>query len=525
MNNTSRETQIACLDAEPWDLIVVGGGITGAGILREAVRRDLKVLLLEQQDFAWGTSSRSTKWVHGGLKYLEQGQLMLVVEAVRERQALLRELPGLVTEFGLMLASYRKDRSTRLLVRAGLIVYDIICRRWRKHHYSYDELTAAVPELRKDDLSCGIMLYESMTDDARLVFRLLDEAIEDGGTAVNYLRAESLLSQEGRVSGVTATDTTTGKNIDLRARLVINATGAWADNLRKQVKYDSAKHMRPLRGSHLIFSADTIPITQSLSMVHPDDGRLVFAFPWEGRIVAGSTDLDHKGDLNEEAAVTSEEVSYILANLHYHFPNLPLSEKDIIASFSGVRPVVASGASDPSKESRDHVVWQEDGLMTVTGGKLTTFRVIALDALKHAQEALGPLPDLKSKKPVFSSVADLEAIPERWSVEQVQRLQGRYGNKAPALLAAAEEKELEEIPGTNTLWAELRWATQREAVVHLEDLLLRRTRIGLLLQGGGREHLPRIRSICQALLEWSDERWQQEEQNYLDLWARCYSVP
>tara|TARA_B110000971_G_scaffold198754_1_gene215577 strand:+ start:4416 stop:5993 length:1578 start_codon:yes stop_codon:yes gene_type:complete len=517
---------INSLNSEQWDLIIIGGGITGAGILREAVRRDLKVLLLEQQDFAWGTSSRSTKWVHGGLKYLEQGKLKLVVESVKERQALLRELPGLVSEFSLMLASYRKDRSTRLLARVGLVIYDIICRRWRKHRFSFNEVIAAVPELRTDDLSCGIMLYESITDDARLVFRLLDEAMDDGGTAINYLKAERLLFTNGSVSGVTAIDSTNGENIDLRSRLVINATGAWADNLRQQVNNDATKYMRPLRGSHLVFSADTIPITQSLSMVHPEDGRLVFAYLWEGRIVAGSTDLDHKGDLNDEAAVSREEVNYILANLHYHFPNLSISEHDIIASFSGVRPVVASGASDPSKESRDHVVWQEDGLMTVTGGKLTTFRVIALDALTHAQDVLGALPNLNSNTPVFSAVKDLELnANQKLSPEQLQRLQGRYGSKAALLLFEALDDELEEIPGTHTLWAELRWAVQQEAVIHLADLLLRRTRIGLLLKEGGKCHFPRIKNICQPLLEWSEDRWHQEEQDYLGVWTRCYSVP
>ena len=240
--------------------------------------------------------------------------------------------------------------------------------------------------------------------------------------------------------------------------------------------------------------------------------------------MTGDTDIDHTDDLNVEASITPDETDYLLENIQYHFPHLDITRKDIISSFSGVRPVVGSGKKDPSSESRDHVVWKEDGLLTVTGGKLTTFRLIALDALKAAQPLLGELPYLDKKQRVFSPLEDISPVSKDLESEIMARLQGRYGNRAKDLIAGAKTSELEKIPGTKTLWAELRFAAQNEAVVHLEDLMLRRTRIALLLENGGMAILPMVRTICQPLLGWDDEKWNQEEKDYQETWHRFYSA-
>ena len=520
----TREEIFRKIKTESWDLVIIGGGITGAGILREAARRNLKALLVEQRDFAWGSSSRSGQLVHGGLRYLKQGDIKLTYQSVSERESLLKEIPGLVNPFGMMMAIYKGKRFERITVRAALLAYDIMSRKFRTHTYSVGEMTRRFPGVREQDLECGLLFYESLTDDARLVLRVLQQAGEEGGLAVNYCRVTGLLKNDGLVCGVAMEDQATGARLDVYAKQVINATGAWADILRGSIRKTNSKRMRPLRGSHLVFSAERLPVSQSIVITHPTSKRPGFVFPWEGRVITGDTDIDHTADLNIEASTTPDETDYMLENIRHHFPRLGITRKDIIASFSGVRPVVGSGKKDPSSESRDHVVWQEDGLLTVTGGKLTTFRLIALDALKAAQPLLGKLPDLDKRQPVFTPLKDITPAAQDLEAETVVRLHGRYGGRAKGLIDGAGAAELETIPGTRTLWAELRYAAQNEAVVHLEDLMLRRTRIALLLENGGTAILPKIRTICQPLLGWDDEKWRREEQDYLETWQRSYGV-
>jgi len=523
--HTSRTQTLSNASSEPWDLIVVGGGITGAGILREAARRKLKVLLLEQQDFAWGTSSRSSQMVHGGLKYLTQGHIKLTYVSVGERQNLMQELPGLVGYLGMMMATYKEMGAFRFIVQLGLIVYDLMGKKLRRHAYSVNEVRQSLPGIREHNLRGGLLFNESTTDDARLTFRVLDQARDDGGVALNYCRVIDLLVTKGRVSGVVAEDILSGQTHSLQARQVINATGAWADRLRGKVASDKSKHMRPLRGSHLLFSAERIPLKQSVVLTHPVSKKPGFANLWEGRVIVGSTDIDHTENLDREPAVTQTEVDYMLQSINHYFPDLHLTEADVISSWSGVRPVIDSGNADPSKESRDHAVWDEEGLLTITGGKLTTFRVIALDALQAVQATLGPLPALTRDQAIFSPISKVPALPSGMSQTTLAILLGRYGNKTQALLDAAQPGELESIPGSRRLWAELRWAAMHEDVHFLADLMLRRTRLAVLLADGGAAILPRVRSICQPLLGWDDAHWQQEDAAYLELVKRCYSLP
>jgi glycerol-3-phosphate dehydrogenase len=279
-----------------------------------------------------------------------------------------------------------------------------------------------------------------------------------------------------------------------------------------------------LRGSHLVLPAWRLPLAQAISLMHPADGRPVFAYPWEGVTLVGTTDVDHKEDLSREAAITRAECDYLMAALHAQFPQLHLTDDDILATYAGVRPVIDSGKADPSKETRDHMLWLEHGLLTVTGGKLTTFRVIALDALKLAARRLPELQNQLAPQPVFAATPAL-----RYNTDlppgQAQRLQGRYGAAAQALVNVAQAGELSCIPGTETIWAQLRWAARCEDVCKLEDLLLRRSRIGIQLRGGGIDILPRVRAICQPELGWNDQRWDDEQAAYLALWSTHYSVP
>ena len=518
-----REETWAHLD-QAWDIIVVGGGITGAGILREATRLGLRVLLLEQRDFAWGTSSRSSKLVHGGLRYLKEGKIGLTRASVHERERLLDEGPGLIDPLGFLLATYRGDHPGRWMYQAGLTVYDLLALQWSHRRYSAADFQKLAPNILQEGLKGGFRYGDAQTDDARLVLRVIREAVAAGGSALNYATVESLLRNDRQVCGVQVRDEVTGATATVTARVVINATGAWADVLRGQV--GGVPRIRPLRGSHLIFSAQRFPLGQAVSFLHPFDRRPVFIFPWEGVTLVGTTDVDHDEALTHplvEPAISAHEVTYLMAAAAAQFPSLRLTLADVIATYAGVRPVIGTGQADPSKEARDHVVWEESGLLTVTGGKLTTFRLIALDALRAVRHRLPALPVLDEQQPVLNPV-DMD-LPAALSETLRRRLLGRYGADAVAVVKAAQPGELEPLPGTLTVWAELRFAAASEGVIHLDDLLLRRVRVGLLLPQGGAALLPQVRAICQPELGWDDERWQAEERAYRALWQRCYSIP
>ncbi|MGC9356257.1 MAG: glycerol-3-phosphate dehydrogenase/oxidase [Anaerolineae bacterium] len=508
---------------EPWDVIVVGGGITGAGILREATRLGLKTLLVEQKDFSWGTSSRSSKLVHGGIRYLKEGKIFLTLASVQERERLLEEGPGLIDPLGFLLATYKGDFPGRWTYSAGLSMYDLLALQWSHKHYSAEDFEMLAPHIARDGLQGGFRYGDAQTDDARLVLRVIFEAIAEGGVALNYVRAEHLLRENDQVNGVLLRDVLSNRTVEVQGRVVINATGAWADHLRSEV--GARPRIRPLRGSHLIFPAWRLPLAQAISFLHPVDRRPVFLFPWEGITLVGTTDIDHTQPLNDEPQITSEEVAYLMQVVEAHFPALNLSLEDVVSTFAGVRPVIGTGKEDPSKEGRDHVVWREDGLLTVTGGKLTTFRVIALDALCAVRSRLPGMDEPNRDMPVLNTVDVPLRGAEHLDERQRHRLLGRYGAKACALVDAARPDELANIPGTETLWAELRWAARAEGVQHLDDLMLRRVRLGLLLPEGGRALLPEIRAICQPELGWDDERWEREVATYLELIDCCYSLP
>lgn len=514
----------ASLD-RPWDLIIIGGGITGAGLLREAARLGLGVLLVEQNDFASGTSSRSSKLVHGGLRYLKQGQITLTRDSVRERERLLKTAPGLVEPLNFLFAHQigRGAWLEKMMFRVGLSFFDLLAARWSHRYLNRTEFGMMAPRVASQKMAGAFQYADAQTDDARLVLRVLRAGVRDGGVALNYAAVTRLLRDEdgAPVSGVLLIDRESGRTAEVYARAVINATGAWADRLRGQLGSQPA--LRPLRGSHLVFPRWRFPLAQAVSFMHPFDGRPVFAFPWEGVTIVGTTDVDHEQDLDREPRISGEEVAYLMAVLDSYFPDLHLTLEDVAATFAGVRPVVDTGAEDPSRESRDHVIWQEDGLLTVTGGKLTTFRLIARDALHTLGRRLPELAAVDAGRDALDPPAD--DLPPHLPAALRRRLLGRYGVEAGRLAAAAGAGELLPIPGTTAVWAELRWAARVEGVVHLSDLLLRRVRLGLLLPRGGGDHRDRLRAICQEELGWDDGRWAAEWAAYQAEWQSCCALP
>lgn len=512
---------------QPWDLVIIGGGITGAGILREAARVGWRALLIEADDFAAGTSSRSSKLVHGGFRYLKNAQLKMTLTSVRERERLLQEGRGLISQLGFLFVHYQRDRFPPWLFGMGLILYDLLAMRWNHRYYDAYDIQELSPYLKSEGLLGGYRYFDAQTDDARLVLRILQEAVDDGGFAVNYCRAVELLRRsDGQVCGVAICDEApqnSGRTAEIQARAVVNATGAWADELRKQV--GSRRRLRKLRGSHLILPRQRLPINRAVTFLHPRDRRPVFALPWEGVTLFGTTDVDHCEELAVDAKISPEEVDYLLSALQDVFPALELQLEDVQATFAGVRAVVDTGKADPSKESREHVLWLENGLLTVSGGKLTTFRLMAHDALRAVSKHLPASHRYHARQRVLKE-ATLSALSEI-SLDGATRLRllGRYGERAADLIRCARNGELQPIPNTPSLWAELRWAARAEAVFHLDDLLLRRVRLGLLSPQGGLALLDPIRAIVQEELGWDDTRWEAEARAYQELWETCYGVP
>jgi glycerol-3-phosphate dehydrogenase len=500
-------------------VLVIGGGIMGAGILREAVRSGLRALLVEQHDFAWGASGRSSNVVHGGFRYLLRGQLHLTHDAVRGRQELLAAGKGLVEPLGFLAADYGEGPIWRIAMRAGLAVYDIFAGYWRHAYRKAGDFQMLAPYIATEGLRGGFAFYDAQTDDARLVWRVIQEAVMGGGVALNYARAEHLLWEGDRVVGVRLRDVAGGNAAEVRARVVVNATGAWADEVRGEV--GGQEMVRQLRGSHLVFPGWRVPVAQSITVYHPVDNRPVFVLPWEGSTLVGTTDLDHDQPLNDEPHITPAETAYLMAALEYLFPALDLTLDDIVSTYAGVRPVIGGKhKADPSSESREYSVLEEQGLVTVTGGKLTTFHPAALDVLEVVRRHIPEAPASAGKQPVLDAVSKPQA-----RVMVSRRILGRYGNAASATVEAAREGEWEALPQTHTLWAEVRWAARAEAVVHLEDLMLRRTRLGLLLPHGGEALLPQIGAICREELGWDDARWEAEAADYMALWNASYSLP
>ena len=351
------------------------------------------------------------------------------------------------------------------------------------------------------------------------MLRVLGEARAHGAVACNYVTVQSLVRDGGKVHGALLRDERSKLETAVRARLVVDATGA-----PPAPASDQAPRLRWLRGSHLVLPADRLPLTEAVSLLHPLDGRPVFAFPWEGVTLVGTTDIDQAAEVNAQARITRRECDYLMAALQAQFPQAVLADADVLATFAGVRLVFDSGSDGVSiSDKREHLVWSEPGLVSVAGGTLTTFRLAARDVLREAARQLPGWPLRAERGAVFVRAS---APPRRDLPPNVlRRLTGRHGAQVKALLSAAHAGELECIPGTHTLWAELRWAARAEQVYQLDDLLLRRTRLGIQLPDGGAALLGRVRAICQKELGWDDAQWEAQEKRYVALWRSQHGVP
>lgn len=535
----SRQQAIAQLKQnEPWDLVVVGAGILGAGIYAYAAQLGLKVLLLEQKDFAWGSSSRSSKMVHGGLRYISQGQIGLTKESVEERQKLLECGQGLVEPANYVMSHYKGQFPSKGLFGLLMHIYGFFAGGRQHKSLSAVDYQMLSPGCAKfgvkgGSLTGGTQYTDALTDDARLVYRLIDNGNNKrDALSLNYCKVIGLLRGTGESGHANECPVTgvrvklaegdcngDGADIEVTAKLVINACGAWSDNLDAQVL------LRPLRGSHILVPQWRLPVFNVVTLLHPRDKRPVMIYPWQNTTLIGTTDIDHGQSLSREPKMTSDELAYIFELVEAEFPAAKLTEQDVISSFAGVRPIVLDKPLDKnvsaSDEKRTHSVFEQSGLITVCGGKLTTFRVIAEEVMQKSAKTL----NLSKTLPPFEI---FENATEQ-ALENRYYLAGRYGVRLGEYLQEFEQlgddKLWQQIDYAPTIWLELVIAAKYEQVHHLDDLLLRRTRLGNILPRGGADILEQVEVLCAPYLSWDKARWQIERDRYLQIWQDYYSLP
>lgn len=377
---------------EPFDLLVIGGGITGAGIALDAVTRGLKVALVEMQDFASGTSSRSTKLVHGGLRYLKQFEIKEVAELGKERAIVYENGPHVTTPEWMLLPFHKGGTFGKLSTSFGLRVYDFLAgvkKQERRSMLSPEETVRKVPIVKKDGLLGGGVYVEYRTDDARLTIEVIKAAVKNGAVVTNYAKAEQFIYNESKqVVGAEIKDMLTDKTVSIQAKKVVNATGPWVDDIREIDGSKSEKHLVLSKGVHLVFDQSAFPLQQAVYFDTPDK-RMVFAIPRDGKTYVGTTDTFYDAS-RATIKITTEDRAYILDAIHYMFPDLKISEKDIESGWAGVRPLIHEDGKNPSEISRKDEIWQSDtGLITIAGGKLTGYRKMAETVVGMVVEKLG----------------------------------------------------------------------------------------------------------------------------------------
>jgi len=485
------------------DLLVIGGGITGAGIAREAALAGLAVALVDARDFGAGTSSRSSRLIHGGLRYLEHGHLRLVFEAVRERAILLRLAPHLVRPLPFVLPAYKGDRVPRWKIAAGLTLYDLLAAGGnvpRHRTLGKRALLQREPLLRERGLTGGAMYWDAQCDDARLVLATVRAAAERGTLAANYMQVTGLVNSGGRVTGARLRDTLTGDEGEIRAQVVVNAAGPWADGVRRLEDTFAAPILRLTRGTHVLVPRQRVGNQHAVLFTSPVDGRVMFILPWtEAWTYIGTTDTDDVSGPDDLEPRESDLV-YLLRSANALFPAARLEPDDIISRWAGLRPLLAEDPGTPaSSVSREHRILRGDaGLITIAGGKLTTYRRMAAQVLKWVFESLGRTGDgpgsASEREPLpgggASVIESFRAPGEELGLPlaTVEHLLRTYGTEAPAIYALCRERRELMAPlhsEHSAIAAEVVQAARREFAVTVDDVLLRRTHLAQETRDGG----------------------------------------
>lgn len=513
------------LDA-PFDLLVIGGGVTGAGILMDAALRGLRVLLIERDDIASGTSSRSSKLIHGGLRYLKQMQFGVTRLACHERDRMLALNPDLVRPIQFLYPAREDDRIPGWTVDLGLWMYDRLTDRPQRHtHLEPSDVKRLAPSLDVTRLERALVYTDAVADDAALTLAIAATGFAHGGLVLPRAEAlEPIRSLDGRIDGVVLADSESGKSHRVRAHVVVNATGVWVDTLRDRFGI-AGRRVRPSRGAHIVLTGRKLLLSAAVAVPSPQDARPVFLIPHPEGVLVGTTDIYHEGSLDDPRP-TKAEVSYLLSAVTAHFPAASIAEADIAGAFAGLRPILDTHAENPSEATREEELWEEEGLLSVAGGKLTTWRATAEEVVDRACSLLpedraglaSPCPT--SGTPLAGSApADLarrlvesHGISESIAAGMARRLRAA-AFFCPQL--AGSPRELRPLlPGIDVTAAEIRAHLRFGAVLRLEDLLLRRVRVGMWSPDLARELAPRLGSLLRKELGWGRRRWGEELEGF-----------
>ena len=491
-------------------MLVIGGGATGLGAAVDAASRGLKTLLLESHDFAKGTSSRSTKLVHGGVRYLAQGNISLVRHALTERGLLRQNAPHLVNTLGFVIPGY--EWWSVPFYGIGMKVYDFLSGKLNlaaSTPISKEKALEYVPMLRTEGLLGGVLYYDAQFDDARLALTLARTLLDLGGTLINYLPVTGLLKNNARVSGVKAVNSETGETFELHAKVIVNATGVYVDAVRQMDEPNSSKMVSPSQGSHLIVDRSFLAGDHALMIPKTDDGRVLFAVPWHEKVILGTTD-NAVDTIDLEPKPKDEEIDFILRTAGHYLTRKP-SRDDVRASYAGLRPLVKSDSASSTKQlSRDHTIRiSNSGLITITGGKWTTYRKMGEDVINRALE-VGSLGTSASKTENLRLHGhSLEILGEPVQV---------YGSDANAVkaLPGHDIKLHERLP---LVEAQVRYAARFELARTVEDVLSRRTRALLLDAKASLEAAPRVAQILIEELGYSQDWATSQLEQYRQLCA------
>jgi glycerol-3-phosphate dehydrogenase len=500
-----------------WDVFIVGGGATGLGCAIDSASRGYRTLLVDGSDFAKGTSSRSTKLVHGGVRYLQQGNVSLVLEALKERGLLRQNAPHLVHDLPFVVPNY--DWWEAPFYGIGLRLYDMLAGKLgfgSSRNLSLEETLEHLPTIETEGLRGGVVYHDGQFDDARLAINMAQTAADLGGTLLNYVQVTGLVKTGDVVTGARARDALTGAELEIEARVVVNATGAWTDTVRRMDDPGAPTMIQPSQGVHLVLDKSFLPGDSAIMVPHTDDGRVLFAIPWYDRVVVGTTDTPIE-NVSLEPKPLEEEIEFLLAHTARYLTKNP-GREDVLSTFAGIRPLVASdGEGETAALSRDHCLFiSSSGLVTITGGKWTTYRKMAEDTIDQA--------------------ATLAGLEERPCVTRDLRIHGyhqdarafgeleHYGADATAIRDLFRERsgfEARLHPNLSLREGEVVWAVRHEMAVTVDDVLARRSRALLWDARAAREAAPRVAALMAEELG-RDEAWQREQVASFQALAAAY---
>ncbi len=530
----NRDAHLDRLREERFDVVVIGGGITGAGVARDAARRGYRTALVEARDFAQGTSSRSSRLIHGGLRYLEHFELDLVFEASRERRTLLEIAPHMVRPLEFLFPLFEEGRVGRRKLDAGMWLYDALSmfRNVERHQMLDDEeMAGREPALRREGLLGGARYFDAQVDDARLVLANVASAADAGAAVANRLEATEIERDEGAVTGVRV-EGEEGESWTISARAVVNATGPWTERTVERAGEDWSRRLRPTRGTHVHLPREALDHRHALIFESPLDDRIMFVLPWGDLTMVGTTDRDYGGD-PADVVPTARDVAYLLTSADRLFPDADLSPDDVLSAWAGLRPLVTGedGDADAGEVSRDFVVTEDaPGLLTIAGGKLTSYRQMAEEAVDRAAEFLEAAFEVEAdrgcdtdEEPLpggdFEELGELcrrlraAADPHGVSAASVDRLARAHGTQAEEVLALVEERpELAErvVEDRPYLAAEVVRAARDEMALHVEDVVFRRTHLGRETRARFEEACRRVAALMGEELGWGEERRREE---------------